>query len=49
VWISGPAADQEAAYAAVLRAARSGRLPRRRITEALLRALKVNDGYGLIR
>ena len=49
VWISGPAADQEAAYAAVLRAARSGRLPRRRITEALLRALKVKEGYGLIR
>ncbi len=49
LWISGPTADQEAAYAAVLRAARSGRLPRRRLDEALLRALKVKEAYGLIR
>ena len=38
LWISGPVGDQQAAYAAVLRAARSGRIPRRRLDEALLRA-----------
>jgi beta-N-acetylhexosaminidase len=48
VWISGSAGDQQAAYAAVLRAARSGRIPRRRLDEALLRALRVKEGYGLI-
>jgi beta-N-acetylhexosaminidase len=48
VWISGPAGDQQAAYAAVLRAARSGRIPRRRLNEALLRALRIKEGYGLI-
>jgi beta-N-acetylhexosaminidase len=48
IWISGPAGDQQAAYAAVLRAARSGRIPRRRLNEALLRALRIKEGYGLI-
>lgn len=49
VWISGPAADQQAAYAAALRAARSGRLPRSRLNEALLRVLKAKEDYGRIR
>ncbi|HYN51286.1 MAG TPA: glycoside hydrolase family 3 N-terminal domain-containing protein, partial [Thermoleophilaceae bacterium] len=49
VWISGPAADQQAAYAAALRAARSGRLPRSRVNEALLRVLKAKEDYGRIR
>jgi beta-N-acetylhexosaminidase len=48
LWISGPAGDQQAAYAAVLRAARSGALRTRRLDEALLRALRVKEGYGLI-
>lgn len=49
LWISGSAGDQQAAYAAVLRAARSGRIPRRRLDEALLRALRIKEDYGLIR
>jgi beta-N-acetylhexosaminidase len=49
VLISGPAGDQQAAYAAALRAARNGDIPRRRIDEALLRALEAKQDYGLIR
>jgi beta-N-acetylhexosaminidase len=49
VFISGPAGDQEAAYAAVLRAARRGELPARRLNGALLRALEAKQDYGLIR
>jgi beta-N-acetylhexosaminidase len=49
VFISGPAGDQQAAYAAVLSAARTGKISRRRIDEALLRVLKVKTDYGLIR
>jgi beta-N-acetylhexosaminidase len=48
VWISGTAGEQQAAYAAVLRAARSGAITRRRLDEALLRALRIKEGYGLI-
>jgi beta-N-acetylhexosaminidase len=48
LFISGPAGDQQAAYAAVLRAARRGQLPRRRLNEALLRALEAKEDYGLI-
>jgi beta-N-acetylhexosaminidase len=48
LYISGPVGDQQAAYAAVLRAARSGELPRRRLNEALLRALEAKEDYGLI-
>jgi beta-N-acetylhexosaminidase len=48
LWISGPAGDQQAAYAAVLRAVRSGAIGQRRLDEALLRALRVKEGYGLI-
>jgi beta-N-acetylhexosaminidase len=46
--ISGPAGDQQAAYVAVLRAARSGNIPRRRLDEAIGRILLAKQGYGLI-
>jgi beta-N-acetylhexosaminidase len=49
LFISGPAGDQQAAYAAVLSAVRTGKLARRRIDDALLRVLKVKTDYGLIR
>jgi beta-N-acetylhexosaminidase len=48
LFISGPVADQEGAYAAVLRAARRGELPARRLNEALLRALEAKRDYGLL-
>jgi beta-N-acetylhexosaminidase len=49
VYISGPAGDQQAAFTAVLQAARSGDIPRRRLNGALLRALEAKEDYGLIR
>jgi beta-N-acetylhexosaminidase len=49
MFVSGPVGDQQAAYAAVLSAARSGDVPRRRLNEALLRALEAKEDYGLIR
>jgi beta-N-acetylhexosaminidase len=49
VFISGPAGDQQAAYAAVLGAVRSSDVPRRRLNDALLRALEAKEDYGLIR
>jgi beta-N-acetylhexosaminidase len=49
VYISGAMSDQEAAYAAVLNAARSGAIPQKRIREALLRVLLTKQGYGLLR
>ena len=49
LFISGPAGDQQAAYAAVLAAARGGDIPRRRLNEAVLRALEAKEDYGLIR
>lgn len=48
LYISGPAGDQQAAYAAVLGAARRGTLPRRRLNAAVLRALEAKEDYGLI-
>jgi beta-N-acetylhexosaminidase len=48
LFISGPAGDQQAAYAAVLAAARRGDIPRRRLNEAVLRALEAKEDYGLI-
>jgi beta-N-acetylhexosaminidase len=48
LFISGSPGDQQAAYAAVLRAVRSGEIPRRRLNEALLRALEAKEDYGLI-
>jgi len=47
--ISGPAGDQQAAYVAVLRAVRSGEVPRRRLDEAVVRILSGKRDYGLIR
>jgi beta-N-acetylhexosaminidase len=48
LFVSGPAGDQQAAYAAVLRAAQRGGIPRRRLNAALLRALEAKEDYGLI-
>ena len=48
LFVSGPDGDQQAAYAAVLRAVRSGRIPRRRLDQALQRVLFVKEDYGLI-
>jgi beta-N-acetylhexosaminidase len=49
LFISGPTGDQQAAYAAVLAAVRSGDLPRGRLNDAVLRALEAKEDYGLIR
>jgi beta-N-acetylhexosaminidase len=49
LFISGPAGDQQAAYTTVLRAARGGRIPRRRLDEAIGRILLAKKNYGLIR
>ena len=49
LYISGPAGDQQAAYVAVLRAARRGEISRRRLNQALMRILTVKRDYGLIR
>lgn len=49
VYISGDLSDEEAAYAAVMNAARSGAIRQKRIREALLRVLLVKQGYGLLR
>lgn len=48
LYISGPEAEQEAAYAAVLDAVRDGTLSRARVDEALIRALTVRRRYGLL-
>ena len=48
LYVSGPPAEQQAAYDAVLKAARSGALPAGRLKEALLRNLSVKRNYGLI-
>jgi len=49
LYISGDAGDQQAAYVAVLRAARNHEISRGRLDEALLRILSVKRDYGLIR
>jgi beta-N-acetylhexosaminidase len=49
VFISGSAADQQAAYGAVLRAAKRGDLAKRRLDEAVLRDLHAKSDYGLIK
>jgi len=49
VQITGSAGDQQAAYVAVLRAVRSGEIPRKRLDEAVLRVLNGKRDYGLIR
>jgi beta-N-acetylhexosaminidase len=48
LYISGPPSEQQAAYDAVLKAARSGALAAGRVKEALLRNLSVKRNYGLI-
>ncbi len=48
IYISGPPSEQQAAYDAVLKAARSGKLAAGRVKEALLRNLSVKRNYGLI-
>lgn len=48
VYVSGPPTEQQAAYDAVLKAARSGALAAGRLKEALLRNLSVKRNYGLI-
>ena len=49
VYISGPRQDQDAAYAAVLRAAHRGDIPRRRLEEAVFRVLAAKRRFGLLR
>jgi beta-N-acetylhexosaminidase len=48
LYISGPAAEQEAAYRSVLAAVRSGTISRRRLDEALLRNLSIKHDYRLV-
>jgi beta-N-acetylhexosaminidase len=48
LFISGNASDQQAAYAAVLRAVERGRIPRSRLDEAVGRILLAKQDYGLI-
>jgi len=48
VYISGPPGEQQTAYVAALRAARSGEISERRLDEALLRNLAVKRDYALI-
>lgn len=49
LYISGAAGDQQAAHVAVLRAVRRGRIPRRRLNQAVGRILFAKQDYGLIR
>jgi beta-N-acetylhexosaminidase len=49
VYISGPARGQEGAYQALLKAARSGAIPRARLDEAVTRVLTLKQEYGLVR
>jgi beta-N-acetylhexosaminidase len=48
VWISGSADDQQAAYVALLRAAKTGEVSRRRLDEALFRVLIAKQQYSVI-
>ena len=48
VFVSGPPGDQQAAFAALLRAVRSGRIPRARLDRAVGRILVAKRNYGLI-
>ena len=49
LFISGGAGEQQAAYVAVLRAVQRGRIPRRRLDEAIGRILLAKQDYDLIR
>ncbi len=48
LYISGPAAEQQAAYVAVLRAVQRGDVPRRRLDQAVRRVLAAKRDYGLV-
>jgi beta-N-acetylhexosaminidase len=48
IYISGGPGDQQAAYVAVLRAVQRGRVPRRRLNEAVGRILLAKQDYDLI-
>jgi beta-N-acetylhexosaminidase len=47
VWIPGDAADQDAAWRAVVRAMRTGEIPQRRVAEALRRIAVLRASYGV--
>jgi beta-N-acetylhexosaminidase len=49
LYVSGDAGNQQAAYVAVLRAVQRGRVPRRRLDEAVGRILLAKQDYDLIR
>ena len=49
LYISGGTGDQQAAYVAVLRAVQRGRIPRRRLDQAVGRILLAKQDYDLIR
>jgi beta-N-acetylhexosaminidase len=49
IYISGGAGEQQAAYVAVLRAVKRGRIPRRRLNEAVGRILLAKQDYDLIK
>jgi beta-N-acetylhexosaminidase len=49
LYVSGGAGDQQAAYVAVLRAVQRGRIPRRRLDQAVGRILLAKQDYDLIR
>lgn len=49
LYISGGAGEQQAAYVAVLRAVQRGRIPSRRLNQAVARILLAKRDYGLIR
>jgi hypothetical protein len=49
LYVSGDPGDQQAAYVAVLRAVQRGRLPRRRLDQAIGRILVAKRDYDLIR
>jgi beta-N-acetylhexosaminidase len=48
VYVSGDLSDQEAAYAAVLNAVRSGTISEARVRQSLLRILVAKAGYNLL-
>lgn len=47
LWIPGDAADQDAAWRAVVRAVRSGEVPRTRVAAALRRVAALRKAYGV--
>jgi len=49
LYVSGGTGDQQAAYVAVLRAVQRGRIPRRRLDQAVGRILLAKQDYDLIR